>query len=106
MVAVEYWKTGSLDGMEFLPRTLGTRPRLACEVRAEGVVAAGAEDASGLLSAVSRVHLGDGVAVPQLRLGNSASAVPGAGAPGPVNGVAAAAAGGQADRAEVVAAVR
>jgi type IV pilus assembly protein PilM len=46
--------------MEFLPRSMGTRPRLACEVRAEGVVAARAEDASGLLSAVSRAGLIDG----------------------------------------------
>lgn len=45
--------------MEFLPRTLGTRPRLACEVRAEGVVAARAEDATGVLAAVSRVLLSD-----------------------------------------------
>jgi len=45
--------------MEFLPRTLGTRPRLACELRAEGVVAARAEDASAQLSAVSRVPLPD-----------------------------------------------
>jgi type IV pilus assembly protein PilM len=45
--------------MEFLPRTLGTRPRLACELRAEGVVAARAEDASAQLSAVSRVPFAD-----------------------------------------------
>jgi type IV pilus assembly protein PilM len=81
--------------MEFLPRTLGTRPRLACEVRAEGVVAARAEDAAGVLSAVSRVALTDGVAVPQLRLGDTA---------GGVNPVGTAA--GAADRAQVVAAVR
>jgi len=55
--------------MEFLPRTLGTRPRLACEVRAEGVVAARAEDASAVLSAVSRVPLAEGLLVPRLRLG-------------------------------------
>ncbi len=36
--------------MEFLPKTLGTRPRLAVEVRAEGVVAARAEDAAALLT--------------------------------------------------------
>jgi type IV pilus assembly protein PilM len=72
--------------MEFLPRTLGTRPRLACEVRAEGVVAARAEDASGILSAVSRVILDDGIVAPQLRLGNTTGAA--------------------GDRAVVVAAVR
>jgi type IV pilus assembly protein PilM len=38
---------------------MGTRPRLACEVRAEGVVAARAEDACGLLSAVSRAPLAE-----------------------------------------------
>jgi type IV pilus assembly protein PilM len=74
--------------MEFLPRTLGTRPRLACEVRAEGVVAARAEDASGVLSAVSRLALPNGIVVPQLRLGNAAGA------------------NGLGDRASVVAAIR
>jgi type IV pilus assembly protein PilM len=52
--------------MEFLPRTLGTRPRLACEVRPEGVVAARAEDASAVLEAVARVALADGTVLPQL----------------------------------------
>ncbi len=95
MVAIESGKTGSLDGMEFLPRTLGTRPRLACEVRAEGVVAARSEDASGVLSAVSRVGLAEGLVVPQLRLGNDT------GVSLPV-----AVAGAAANRAAVVAAVR
>jgi type IV pilus assembly protein PilM len=49
--------------MEFLPRSMGTRPRLACEVRAEGVVAARAEDASGVLEAVSRASLAENGAV-------------------------------------------
>jgi len=44
---------------------MGTRPRLACEVRAEGVVAARAEDALAVLDAVARVPLGDGVVFPQ-----------------------------------------
>jgi type IV pilus assembly protein PilM len=69
--------------MEFLPRTLGTRPRLACEVRAEGVVAARAEDASAVLTAVSQVALASGVAIPHLRSGEVAET--GAGAIG--NGV-------------------
>jgi type IV pilus assembly protein PilM len=56
--------------MEFLPKALGTRPRLACEVRTEGVVAARAEDAAGLLAAVSRVDLADGVLAAGLKLGN------------------------------------
>src|SRR6266700_2638306 len=38
--------------MEILPTSLGTRPRLAVEVRAEGVVAARAEDATALLTVV------------------------------------------------------
>jgi type IV pilus assembly protein PilM len=45
--------------MEFLPRSMGTRPRLACELRAEGVVAARAEDAAGVLAAVSRAGVAE-----------------------------------------------
>lgn len=56
--------------MDFLPTTLGTRPRLAVEVRAEGVVAARAEDASGLLTAVARAELGHAALVPGLKAGN------------------------------------
>ena len=55
--------------MEFLPKTLGTRPRLACEVRAEGVVAARAEDAAAVLTAVAQVPLADGAGDPHLRAG-------------------------------------
>ncbi len=46
--------------MGFLPKTMGTRPRLACEMRAEGVVAARAEDSAAALSAVERVVFADG----------------------------------------------
>ena len=88
--------------MEFLPRTLGTRPRLACDVRAEGVVAARAEDAAGLLSAVSRATLAEGVLVPGLRVGTVAA--------GDVGGAAVAGGAGMRSgvggRAVVVAAVR
>ena len=56
--------------MEFLPTTLGTRPRLAVEVRADGVVAARAEDAAALLAAVTRADLSEGAVVPGLRAGN------------------------------------
>jgi type IV pilus assembly protein PilM len=56
--------------MEILPRTLGTRPRLACEVRAEGVVAARAEDASAVLEAVARVTLADSVVIPHVHVGD------------------------------------
>lgn len=58
--------------MDFLPTTLGTRPRLAVEVRAEGVVAARAEDASALLTAISRADLMEGSLVPGLKAGNIA----------------------------------
>ncbi|MDR3741869.1 MAG: hypothetical protein P4L40_22845, partial [Terracidiphilus sp.] len=57
--------------MEILPRTLGTRPRLACEVRAEGVVAARAEDASAVLEAVARVVLADSVVIPHVHVGDA-----------------------------------
>jgi type IV pilus assembly protein PilM len=56
--------------MEILPKTLGTRPRLAVEVRAEGVVAARAEDAAALLTSVARVDLASGVVAPGLKPGN------------------------------------
>jgi type IV pilus assembly protein PilM len=82
--------------MEFLPRTLGTRPRLACEVRAEGVVAARAEDATAVLSAVARVPLADGIGIPHMRGGDAAGASAG------TNGGS----GGAAGRPALVAAVR
>jgi type IV pilus assembly protein PilM len=56
--------------MEILPKTLGTRPRLAVEVRAEGVVAARAEDAAALLTAVARGDLPHGALTPGLKPGN------------------------------------
>ncbi len=58
--------------MDFLPTSLGTRPRLAVEVRAEGVVAARAEDAAALLTAVARADLAVGAVVPGLKVGNIA----------------------------------
>src|SRR5277367_1488847 len=58
--------------MEILPKTLGTRPRLAVEVRAEGVVAARAEDAVALLTAVARADVAEGAVVPGLKAGNIA----------------------------------
>jgi type IV pilus assembly protein PilM len=78
--------------MDFLPRTLGTRPRLACEVRAEGVVAARAEDAFAVLSAVARVPLADEIVLPRPQ-GEDDPASPGVG-------------GDAAGRAAVVAALR
>jgi type IV pilus assembly protein PilM len=58
--------------MDFLPTSLGTRPRLAVEVRAEGAVAARAEDAAALLTAVARADLAAGAVVPGLKAGNIA----------------------------------
>jgi type IV pilus assembly protein PilM len=58
--------------MDFLPKTLGTRPRMAVEVRAEGIVAARAEDAAALLTAVGRSELAEGALIPSLRAGNVA----------------------------------
>lgn len=56
--------------MEFLPKTLGTRPRLACEIRPEGVVAARCEDgAVGVMVALGRVSLSEGAFRPGLRGG-------------------------------------
>lgn len=56
--------------MDFLPTSLGTRPRLAVEVKAEGVVAARAEDAVALLTAVARADLASGAVAPGLKHGN------------------------------------
>jgi type IV pilus assembly protein PilM len=56
--------------MEILPTSLGTRPRLAVEVRSDGVVAARAEDAAALLTAVARGELAEGAVVPGLKAGN------------------------------------
>jgi len=63
--------------MEILPKTLGTRPRLAVEIRWGGVVAARAQDAStGVLSAVSRVELAGDTVEPGLKAGNFKSRPP------------------------------
>ena len=57
--------------MEILPKSLGTRPRLAVEIRLGGVVAARAEDASsGVISQVSRIELHAEAIEPGLKAGN------------------------------------
>lgn len=56
--------------MNLLPTSVGTRPRLACEIRSEGVVAARGESPSGLLTAIGRAPLPDGAVQPSLRPGN------------------------------------
>jgi len=58
--------------MALLPTTLGIRPRLAVEIRPEGVVAARSEDAQAVVSAVAFGVLAEGVIVPQLKGGNVA----------------------------------
>ena len=88
--------------MEFIPRSLGTRPRLACEVRAEGVVAARAEDAFAVLSAVARVPLTEEIVVPRL----TAIEADGAATGSATNDVSSGLGGDPAGRAAVVAAVR
>jgi type IV pilus assembly protein PilM len=56
--------------MALLPTTLGTRPRLAVEIRPEGVVAARSEDAQAIVSAVAFGVLAEGVIAPSLKVGN------------------------------------
>jgi len=93
--------------MEFLPRTLGTRPRLACEVRAEGVVAARADDASAVLAVASRVVAAKAMALPQLRPADPNAAIAAAlGVPPDSAANRAAAPAANAGRASTVAAVR
>jgi type IV pilus assembly protein PilM len=92
--------------MEILPRSLGTRPRLACEVRAEGVVAARAEDASAVLEAVSRVALADGIVVPHLATGEAGVTVASGLGNSAANGIVAEIGGGPAGRRALVDAVR
>ena len=59
--------------MSLIPTTLGTRPRLAVEIRPEGVVAARAEDAGAILSAVAQGSATGGAAAPVLRARQSVS---------------------------------
>ncbi len=81
---------------------MGTRPRLACEVSAEGVVAARAEDALAVLTAVSQVSLAEEVVVPRLHAVDADGAIDPSVANPATSGV-----GGSAEgRAAVVAAVR
>ncbi|WP_263378734.1 type IV pilus biogenesis protein PilM [Granulicella paludicola] len=56
--------------MNLLPTASGNRPRVACEITPQGVVAARSADASSPLAAVARVDLAEGAVVPSLRPGN------------------------------------
>ena len=53
--------------MGLIPTSLGTRPRLAVEIRPEGVVAARAEDAGAIISAVAQGNPEGGAAAPVLK---------------------------------------
>lgn len=55
--------------MEILPKNLGTRPRLAIEIRPEGIVAARAEDATALLAAIAERALPPGALAAGSKLG-------------------------------------
>ncbi len=56
--------------MNLLPTFVGTRPRLACEIRPEGIVVARGESPSGTLTAVARAELRPGLVSPSLKAGN------------------------------------
>jgi type IV pilus assembly protein PilM len=56
--------------MEILPKNLGTRPRLAVEIRPEGVIAARAEDAAAVLTAIAERPLPRGAFLASLKPGN------------------------------------
>jgi len=56
--------------MEIFPTSAGTRPRLACELRPGGAVAARAEDASGVLTGIGGAEFAAGALVPGLKAGN------------------------------------
>jgi type IV pilus assembly protein PilM len=56
--------------MNFLPKASGTRPRVACEILPQGVVAARSLDAAAAVSAVARVTLAEGAVAPGLKPGN------------------------------------
>jgi type IV pilus assembly protein PilM len=56
--------------MNFLPKASGTRPRVACEIMPQGVVAARSADAASPLAAVARVELAEGAVAPSLKPGN------------------------------------
>jgi type IV pilus assembly protein PilM len=56
--------------MNLLPKASGTRPRVACEIMPQGVVAARSTDAAAPLAAVARVELAEGAVAPSLKPGN------------------------------------
>ena len=61
--------------MNLLPKASGTRPRVACDISTQGVVAARSDAAGSPLAAVARVELAEGAVVPGLKPGNVADRV-------------------------------
>jgi type IV pilus assembly protein PilM len=56
--------------MNLLPKASGIRPRVACEIMPQGVVAARSSDAATPLAAVAKVSLAEGAVAPSLKPGN------------------------------------
>ncbi len=56
--------------MNFLPKSSGARPRVACEISCQGVVAARSSEPGAPLSAVAKADLPLGAVVPSLKPGN------------------------------------
>jgi type IV pilus assembly protein PilM len=56
--------------MNLLPKASGTRPRVACEIMPQGVVAARSTDATAPLAATAKVSLAEGAVSPSLKAGN------------------------------------
>ncbi len=56
--------------MNLLPKASGIRPRVACEIMPQGVVAARSAEAATPLAAVAKVALAEGAVAPSLRPGN------------------------------------
>ncbi|AEU35016.1 type IV pilus biogenesis protein PilM [Granulicella mallensis] len=61
--------------MNLFPKASGARPRVACEIAAQGVVAARSVEAISPLAAVARVELAAGAVTPSLKPGNIADRV-------------------------------
>jgi type IV pilus assembly protein PilM len=61
--------------MNFLPKASGTRPRTACDISSQGVVAARSDETDAPLAAVARVELKAGAVEPGLKPGNIADRV-------------------------------
>jgi type IV pilus assembly protein PilM len=61
--------------MNLLPQASGTRPRVACDISAQGVVAARSDAAASPIAAAARVELKHGAVMPSLKPGNVADRV-------------------------------